>query len=584
MKSTKELYEDFSNLEIPSDVLGLIEWLGKDEGESKEILRHFVISNIHLDMHYDSGIYKPYLGDEMGLQGDKGERKAIINDLVNGKYEKFNRLVSFIRRMYQPDITNSEIVKKSSYHLIDVIDEESEIRESIKLEEKRGPLSKERKQFIIHKTKDEIQRKNDQNRRVNAVNKRIIRIGEIYSHLFKTIDEYNNSTNQIANKETELKNADEVQYQYSSIVSTLANTIRPFYNFFKKNKSEEKTQLPIPTKKKNIFSNILGLVRFYNYRDELKESLETDKNNLKSKDEVIDEFIKGLSEIESLCITSYYREFVKVLKNDIRLMGKEDFRFSYISNALKKISLGENGRLENEYYFCKDFFDSIENMSKDIGSNLEIGRQLYSPQFLNCKDFEDLCLNIRTLFNKYNIGEIDGKDDKGAGTIEYRKGIFDNKGDSFIAQANKLRNQEEVKKKMGELNSRYKELIGIDDREEYARGVTDLIQDFLLVHPYSDGNGRTSRALFTVLMAQKEIIAPSIIDSYHERHSACPYMKLSRNIADARLTGDERKIKDAYSKMQDYVLKRLEKYNPDFAERGQEATPKKDEHLLEEYE
>ena len=63
---------------------------------------------------------------------------------------------------------------------------------------------------------------------------------------------------------------------------------------------------------------------------------------------------------------------------------------------------------ENEYTFCREIFSSIEKLAKDVKNNIEIGKNIYSPEVLELRNFEEICYAIRTLFQKAGINEIDG--------------------------------------------------------------------------------------------------------------------------------------------------------------------------------
>ena len=69
--------------------------------------------------------------------------------------------------------------------------------------------------------------------------------------------------------------------------------------------------------------------------------------------------------------------------------------------------------------------------------------------------------------------------------------------------------------------------------------------------PPSDG--RTGRGLLTVLLAKKKMFIPGIYDSYIERDSNSMYM----------VFGDAAALNNNYRLFEDYILARVQKYNPD---------------------
>ena len=67
------------------------------------------------------------------------------------------------------------------------------------------------------------------------------------------------------------------------------------------------------------------------------------------------------------------------------------------------------------------------------------------------------------------------------------------------------------------LNELYKETISIQNEEEYIKGVLKFVNEFILVHPYDDGNGRTSRTILTTMLADRGIFLPTLYDTYINR-------------------------------------------------------------------
>ena len=112
--------------------------------------------------------------------------------------------------------------------------------------------------------------------------------------------------------------------------------------------------------------------------------------------------------------------------------------------------------------------------------------------------------------------------------------------------------QEQIAEAMVKLNEDFESLKTNPNTEDYVRGCADIFQKFLMVHPFDDGNGRTSRTMLTVMLAQRDIFIPNLYDSYFERDPNSKFMRF----------GDEVAKNGNYKLFQDYLLARVQKYNP----------------------
>ena len=108
---------------------------------------------------------------------------------------------------------------------------------------------------------------------------------------------------------------------------------------------------------------------------------------------------------------------------------------------------------------------------------------------------------------------------------------------------------------MQELGDRFTELQECSDVETYVRKSSDFVRDFVSLHPYSDGNGRTSRMLLNVMMAKRGLVIPSIIETYYDRKSSSDYSRAEQEATEGN-----------YKPMQEYLLRRVRKFNPEIAD------------------
>ena len=68
------------------------------------------------------------------------------------------------------------------------------------------------------------------------------------------------------------------------------------------------------------------------------------------------------------------------------------------------------------------------------------------------------------------------------------------------------------------LNKEYKDAMRETDETEFIKKCANLHYDFLKTHPFSDGNGRISRLMLTIMLASHNILMPSLYTNYHEKN------------------------------------------------------------------
>ena len=78
-------------------------------------------------------------------------------------------------------------------------------------------------------------------------------------------------------------------------------------------------------------------------------------------------------------------------------------------------------------------------------------------------------------------------------------------------------NHEHLDEIMSILNQQFIDLMKEDDIEKYIKKVGEIWYQFMLIHPYADGNGRTGRYLLNVMLAQRNLIIPALYDSQEEK-------------------------------------------------------------------
>ena len=585
MEKIEKIGQNLSHIVVPSETTDLIAWLCDDTDESKKIIRDYVISNLHLDMHLDI-IVSYMMGEEMNsfatrncsvkmeaidykgnvcTQSSSQKVKAIINGLLRGDGKDLREVIQYIKEVYEPDIMYQSSIMQantsSNYSDLDKTEQkllENELR-------KRGEGVSDEE---ISKLKLEIKQHVSNLRAISEESDKLQRINQKIFSILKKIQQYEFCSKNITDEENDLKGVEQLLTQYSPRTLKVANALRPLANRFSKSKTESSENLPPSTNKTNIISQTINAIQLINRKEALEHTIKNDKEDIDArKKNLHDETLKAVPEIEQNCHSTFYKHALKGLSKavnqgvEIEYLKNYLYRMSFVTSDVNNQEM--QGFNENEYTFCREIFSSIEKLAKDVKNNIEIGKNIYSPEVLELRNFEEICYAIRILFQKAGINEIDGDKDYGSTTTEYRKKTNMTSQEFCTGLA---LNQDEIKDKMNELNNRYLELLQLDDKQEYVRGVADILLDFLMLHPYYDGNGRTSRALFTVLMAQKGIVAPALISSYKDRYNRSEFTYYSSIAATAIKEGNQEKREKALRDWENYVIKRVVKYNPELKE------------------
>ena len=153
----------------------------------------------------------------------------------------------------------------------------------------------------------------------------------------------------------------------------------------------------------------------------------------------------------------------------------------------------------------------IWNLKSDIVLNYQLTKHVFN-NIDNNKTLDEVLLGIRETFSKYastNLSEvqIDTK------YIENDFPISSLQNDFLKSRVQ----GSQIKAEMDKLNSDFEELKTISNNEEYMKKALDIFQRFVQIHPYGDGNGRTSRYLLNYMFAAKNIVPPVLYDTYMDR-------------------------------------------------------------------
>lgn len=267
---------------------------------------------------------------------------------------------------------------------------------------------------------------------------------------------------------------------------------------------------------------------------DIETKLEEENRRYKSPEELKSELLKILDMASYMTADGYNRrkiqEIISSLKQENDLENNVE---SYIP-PLYKICHNLKGSDDFNYWSNEAF--------KDIGSQLKMTLGIFDGKNLQSEDLISLIDNIRKQMMKCSVisdHEL---------TTKYRtKSLGKSK---YIIGTNY--NAERITEEMNKLNTEFKRLKSNDNIEDYIRGCADIFQKFLMIHPFMDGNGRTSRIMLMVILAQRNIFIPNIYDTYLERDKNSMFMRF----------GDEVAINGNFKLFQDYLLARVQRYNP----------------------
>lgn len=162
--------------------------------------------------------------------------------------------------------------------------------------------------------------------------------------------------------------------------------------------------------------------------------------------------------------------------------------------------------------YCRQYFQSIGSfgynvisLKNDIEGNVDLSKAVFGKDYRNAGLLEIL-QDLR--------GAMDDKL-MPAGMTKFRTSdIPVSIGESFFAMNSKAI---DVKSDMDKLAEEYENMKQIENRDEYIDKAVSIFQRFIQIHPYLDGNGRTSRALLDIMLINRDIVPPILYDTYYDR-------------------------------------------------------------------
>lgn len=182
---------------------------------------------------------------------------------------------------------------------------------------------------------------------------------------------------------------------------------------------------------------------------------------------------------------------------------------------------------------CNDFANHYVHFKNDVFACTKLIKNYARILLLleeKC-DLEKVCFYIRDAMIKANM--LSEKNNLKLGIRHFKI-----KGDNRFMKSTPK--PEDIAERFNKLNESFGQALNENDKEKFIKKCADLHFDFLLTHPYGDGNGRTARILLTLMCASKNILLPSLYLTSAEKNNL--YMS-----SNAALDGNYLPIEDSIS-------------------------------------
>lgn len=285
----------------------------------------------------------------------------------------------------------------------------------------------------------------------------------------------NNQEKKLQNNSNKIKENNDKIENNNVLLVVEKNLFKRFKNWFEKRKIKKENKT-IKNENKEVEKE----------NQQIKQQIKECKKNMEDKSKEIEEFYSShdAEELGKTIVSKwkYYNgEYpIEVFFND-----------GYSDQDIKSIP----------QYF-KEFKSDVYSCSKIIQHCSEILAVMQET-----KDFEKTCTAIRMALSSCNA--------KTETKIELNTRKRDLNGEGALWS--KVPTTEDIPQKVGELSERFSKILAENDETEFVKQCADFHFDFIQVHPYLDGNGRTSRILLSMMLAAHNLILPSIYVTPQEK-------------------------------------------------------------------
>ncbi len=174
-------------------------------------------------------------------------------------------------------------------------------------------------------------------------------------------------------------------------------------------------------------------------------------------------------------------------------------------------------------YFILTYYDErsiIDFLKEDLVFNYYMITNIFNSDLLKEKNIEKLLHDLRQLMADYDISAKNRTESAASEyyglpynqnplSPEYRKTNFAPRSEFF----KNTPSFEDVPLRMHNLLAKYEAIKSIPNDQEYAISCYSFTQELLQIHPYFNGNGRTSKYLFYILLLKRNILPFTITDT-----------------------------------------------------------------------
>ena len=223
------------------------------------------------------------------------------------------------------------------------------------------------------------------------------------------------------------------------------------------------------------------------------------------------------------------RRFEQCVGSNISPEAFNNFVNVVICNIKKKYGEMDEWELEIEFKaFCEELFceDYISLLINDLVFNYQMILSLFSRNLVRANNLFDVLGTIRNLFYR-NAKEF--LDYSGLELVDLNDEYRDFQCDGDGSFWEKTPNFDDVPEMMNQLSKKFQVVCDEKDDSAYVLKAFELSQELLQIHPYRNGNGRTSKYLLFLLMVRRNLLPITMTDGHYLPECYCRMQELSDN-------------------------------------------------------
>lgn len=276
-------------------------------------------------------------------------------------------------------------------------------------------------------------------------------------------------------------------YSFSYFSFFAANSNGVYYFFKEKRKYENAKQ--------TLKENYIKANSFFS-RIKIKKQLNQLEKNYKLR-------CKKFKEQFNIKYSKELQKFIDLFSN----YAEKAFSTPYDSTECENV---EAMTLINIYLdFMRDSSEMVAILKRDLIFSYNMICTFFSEKFIKENDLSTLLNMIRTSLSEFRIDDTVPDYREEILKTEYRNYNLKYKSEFF----KNTTDYAEIESEMANLFSEYNRIKDTENTNEYIYGCYQITQKLLQIHPYGNGNGRTSKYLFYILLLKRGILPFTITDS-----------------------------------------------------------------------